>query len=421
MLNSQAGSYSALYLHLTRTDAEQEFTSYSAALPPGLLGRIAGIPYCPEAAIEAAKLRSGVEEELAPSCPAASQIGHTFSGYGVGSVLAYAPGRLYLAGPYHGSSFSVVAIDSATVGPFDLGVIVIRSAIRVDRRDARVTIDSAGSDPIPHILGGIPLHLRDIRVYLDRDRTMVNPTSCDPMSFTSTMTGSGARFSDPADDDAVSVANRFQVSDCSALGFRPGFSLQLRGGSGRGAYPSLHALYRPRRRDANTASAAVTLPPTIFLAQEHIGEVCTRPQSEKEACPPASIYGHATAVTPLLADPLEGPVYLRASSNKLPDLVTQLHGDGINTEVVGRIDSAHGGLRATFEGLPDAPVSAFQMVLKGGRHGLLVSAARTCASSPLARARFLGHANRGVIMRPRLQGSCGRRLTGHARRGGWTP
>ncbi len=37
------------YLHLTRGDGEQEITSYSATLPPGLLGKIGGIPFCPEA------------------------------------------------------------------------------------------------------------------------------------------------------------------------------------------------------------------------------------------------------------------------------------------------------------------------------------------------------------------------------------
>ncbi len=83
-LNSNAGSYTPFYLHLTRTDAEQEITSYSAALPKGLTGRLAGIPFCPDAAIEAAKSRTGTEEERSPSCPAQSQVGRTTAGYGVG-------------------------------------------------------------------------------------------------------------------------------------------------------------------------------------------------------------------------------------------------------------------------------------------------------------------------------------------------
>src|SRR4051812_15193670 len=118
-LNANAAAHSPFFLHLTRSDADQEITSYSAKLPPGLLGKIAGIPFCPDAAIEAAKTRSGIEELEHPDCPAASSIGHTVAGYGVGQVLAYAPGGLYLAGPYHGAPISTVAVDSALVGPFD--------------------------------------------------------------------------------------------------------------------------------------------------------------------------------------------------------------------------------------------------------------------------------------------------------------
>ena len=223
-LNANASSYSPFYLHLTRTDAEQEITSYSSSLPPGLLGKIAGVPFCPENLIEAAKHQNGAESASAPSCPAASLIGHTYTGYGVGSTLSYAPGTLYLAGPYHGSPLSVVAIDSAKVGPFDLGTVVIRSAIRIDRQTAQVAIDSAGSDPIPHILSGFPLRLRDIRIYIDRPDFMINPTSCDPFAVTSTLTGAGARFSDPADDPSAAAPAPFQMSNCSALGFGPKFA-----------------------------------------------------------------------------------------------------------------------------------------------------------------------------------------------------
>ncbi len=181
MLNSHAGSYTPFYLHLTRQDTEQEITSYSATLPPGLLGKIAGIPYCPEAAIAAARQRSGVAERDAPSCPQASRIGRTVAGYGVGPVLTYAPGGLYLAGPYHGSSFSVVAIDSALVGPFDLGVVIVRSAIRVDPITTQVSIDSPGSDPIPHIIDGIPIHLSDVRVYIDKPKPHPQPDQLRPL------------------------------------------------------------------------------------------------------------------------------------------------------------------------------------------------------------------------------------------------
>jgi hypothetical protein len=404
-LNRNAGSYTPFYLHLTRTDADQEITSYSAQLAPGLLGKIAGIPYCPEADIAAAKRESGVEETEHPSCPAASRIGHTVAGYGVGAVLAYAPGGLYLAGPFHGAPFSIVAIDSATVGPFDLGVIVVRSAIKVDPLTAQVSVDSAGSDPIPHIARGIPLHLRDIRVYMSRPGFTLNPTSCEPSSVLSSLTGSSAPFSNPADIAALAPAH-FQVSNCSSLGFLPKLRLRLKGGTRRGDFPSLRAVVLPRAGDANIGKAAVTLPATEFLAQNHIGTICTRPQFDREACPGGSVYGHVRAFTPLLEEPMEGSVYLRSSDSQLPDLVAVLRGHGLTIDLNGRIDSVHGGLRASFEGLPDAPVSKFVMTLNGGKRGLLVNERNPCAVPALATAQFIGQNNLGALLKPRLQATC---------------
>ena len=398
-LNRSAGAYSPFYLRPTRGDNEQEFTSYSAKLPPGLLGKIAGIPFCPDAAIEAAKHRSGVEEERSPSCPAASSIGHTVADYGLGSTLTYAPGRLYLAGPYHGSPLSIVAIDSATIGPFDLGVIIVRSALEIDPQTSQVTIDSNGSDPIPHIVKGIPLYLRNIRVYISRPNFTINPTSCEHLAVESVLVGSGPRFSDPGDDVAAAASTPFQVSDCASLGFKPRLSLRMKGGTTRGKYPSLTATVTPHPGDANIGTTAVALPPSEFLAQEHIQTICTKAQFEARRCPLTSIYGHARATTPLLDEPLEGPVYLRASDSALPDLVADLSGREIRIDVVGRIDSVNGGMRATYGVLPDAPVSKFSLTLFGGGRGLLVNSDNACKAAR-AKARMVGQNNVGVVLRP---------------------
>ncbi|HWX45671.1 MAG TPA: hypothetical protein VNY52_10170, partial [Solirubrobacteraceae bacterium] len=231
-LNPVAGAYSPFYLRLSRTDSQQEITSYSALLPPGLIANLSGVAFCPEAAIEAARNKSGTEEQEHPSCPPASEIGHTSTGYGVGSALAYAAGKLYLAGPYHGASFSIVAIDPAVVGPFDLGVVIVRSALRIDPYTADASIDSAGSDPIPHIVDGIPLHLRDIRVYINRPQFTLNPTSCAPFTLTSSMSGSAAPFTNPADVTA-SVSDPFQVTNCQALAFKPAFKVSTSGKTSR--------------------------------------------------------------------------------------------------------------------------------------------------------------------------------------------
>ncbi|HWA53660.1 MAG TPA: hypothetical protein VG816_05750, partial [Solirubrobacterales bacterium] len=405
-INSNAGSYSPFYLRLARTDVEQEITHYSAQLPPGLLGKIAGIPYCPDAAIEAAKGRSGVEELQHPDCPAASLIGHTYSGYGLGSVLSYAPGNLYLAGPYHGSPFSVVAVDSALVGPFDLGVVIVRSAVEVNPQTAQVSIDSAGSDPIPHIIKGIPIHLRDVRVYIDRPSFALNPTSCNRFSVASTLNGSGAVFSNPADDSTADAIYNYQAFNCGSLGFKPKIALKLKGGTKRADKPALTVTYTPRAGDANLSSAQVTLPPSLFLAQNHIKTVCTNGQFARDDCPAGSIYGTAAAFTPLLEEPLRGNVYLRSSSNLLPDLVFALRGRGLRVDLAGKIDSVKGGLRGSFSGLPDAPVSKFVLKLRGGKRSILEVAANLCKEEQKATARFTGQSNQGLISHPVVKAQC---------------
>ena len=405
-LNPSPAAYTPFYLRMTRTDAEQEITSYSATFPPGLLAKLAGVSECADAAIEAAKHRSGSEELASPSCPASSRIGRTAAGYGVGGVLAYAPGGLYLAGPYHGAPLSTVAIDSALIGPFDLGTVVVRSAIRIDPRTAQAAIDSAGSDPIPHILKGIPLHLRDIRVYVDRPGFTLNPTSCDPTQVSSALTGAGTDLFSAADDSQASSTQRFQLLGCTGLGFKPGLRIALRGSTRHARFPALQATYTPRPGDANLRSAAVTLPPSLFLEQQHIKTVCTRVQYAARACPAASVYGQARAVTPLLDQPLEGPVYLRSSTTAVPDLVASLSGRGIAIEVAGRIDSARGGIRASFEGLPDGPVTSFTLSLPGGKRGLLANGEDLCRKPQRANARFIGQNSATEVLRPKLAMKC---------------
>jgi hypothetical protein len=416
-INPRPRAFTPFYLRMTRSDGEQEITSYSASFPPGLLAKIAGVATCPDAAIAAAEARGGIHggaEELAsPSCPDSSQIGRTLAGFGVGGTLAYAPGKLYLAGPYHGSPLSTVAIDPALIGPFDLGTVVVRSAIRIDPRTAQAAIDSAGSDPIPHILAGIPLHLRDIRVYLDRPDFTLNPTSCDPMAVLSTLTGAGADPFAAADDSSAGSSQRFQLLGCSALGFRPRLALRFAGATRQSGYPSLRATYAPRPGDANLSGVSVTLPPSAFLAQEHIEAVCTRAQFAARACPPGSVYGRARALTPLMDEALEGPVYLRSSRTAVPDLVADLRGRGIEIEVPGRIDSSHGGIRANFEGLPDAPVSRFTLRLFGGRRGLIANGADLCDRRARANARFVAQNNETAVAHPKLIVRCGK----HKRKG----
>ncbi len=156
-VNNDAGSYSPFLMRLTRKDGDQDMTRFSSVLPPGVLGKLAGVSKCPDAAIAAAKSKSATEELASPSCPANSAIGRTLAGAGVGSLLTYVGGKIYLAGPVDGDPLSVVAITPAKAGPFDVGTVVVREALTLNPKTAEVEVDGSASDPIPHILAGIPL------------------------------------------------------------------------------------------------------------------------------------------------------------------------------------------------------------------------------------------------------------------------
>jgi hypothetical protein len=396
----QAGAKSPFMLALTREDGSQRFNGLSVKPPPGLTAYLKGIPYCPDgvlAGIPGAE-ETGRPELLNPSCPAASQVGTVQAGAGAGPSPFQAPGKVYLAGPYKGAPVSLAVVTPAVAGPFDLGNVVIRNALNVDPVTAQVT---ATSDAIPTILHGLKLNLKSIRLALDRAGFTAAPTSCEPMTVEATVSGeSGAR---------ANVSNRFQVSGCENLGFKPKLQMRLFGGTHRGSHPRLRAVLRPRPGDANIASASVALPHSEFLEQAHMRTICTRVQFAADQCPAGSIYGSAEATTPLIDSPLRGPVYLRSSENPLPDLVAALRGPDsqpIEVEVAGRIDSVHGGIRTTFETVPDQPVSSFTLNMLGGKKGLLVNSRDLCKSVNKATVRFTAHNNRSASMRPVLKNSC---------------
>lgn len=416
-LNNDAGSYSPFNMRLTRRDGDQDLTRFAATLPPGMVAKLAGTEECSAAAIASAKGKTGRSELASPSCPANSQIGNVLAGAGVGSQLTYVKGKIYLAGPYNGAPLSVVSMVPAVAGPFDVGTVVVQVALRVDPRTAEVKVDGAASDPLPHILAGIPLKVRDIRVYVDRPEFTLNPTNCEPFQVGATLWGGGSDVFSSADDAPVSLADRFQAANCANLGFKPSLSLALKGGTKRGDHPKMHSVYKPRPHDANVSDLVLRLPHSAFLDQAHIRTICTRVQFAAKACPKAAIYGKAKVFTPILDEPLTGPVYLRSSNHNLPDFVADLHGF-IDFELVGRIDSSHGGIRATFTDLPDAPVSKAIVDLPGGNKGLIINSRGLCARTSRALVELNAQNGRQLNLHPPLKAtSCSKKHSRkHARR-----
>ncbi len=342
----------------------------------------------------------------------------------MGPSLAYAPGKLYLAGPYHGSPLSMVSITAAKVGPFDLGTVVVRLAFKIDPETAEVFIDSQGSDPIPHIIQGVPVHLRDIRAYTDRPNFVLNPTSCKRTSTASTLLGSGLDFASEADDRPVTVSTPFQAADCAALPFKPRLALRLKGGTKRGAHPAFTATLKMNGiGESGIQRAQVTLPKSEFIENAHFNTICTRVQFKAgkvpgEQCPAGSVYGHAKATTPILAEPLEGPIFLRSSEHQLPDVVAALHNSQVDIVLDGHVDAVKGRLRNTFEATPDAPVSTVVFSLLGGKKGLFVNSTNLCKGAHKAEAAFTGQNGKEWDFKPVMGVKCskGRKAKKGARR-----
>jgi hypothetical protein len=414
-LDATAGAYTPFFLRITRADGEQDITRLASVLPPGLLGKLAGVEKCPDAAIAAAKARTGRLELAAPSCPAGSRIGSTLAGAGAGSELTYVGGRLYLAGPYNGAPLSIVAIVPAVAGPFDAGTVLVRVALDLDPVSAAVVADGSASDPIPHILRGIPLKVRDLRVMVDRDRFVLNPTGCEPSQVRATLWGGGLDPFSLADDSPVSVSRRFQAAECGKLGFKPRLGFRLKGGTKRGAHPAVRAVFRPRPGDSNLAKAVIRLPRSAFLEQAHIRTICTRVQFAADACPKGAVYGRVRAFTPLLEEPLSGPVYLRSSNNDLPDMVFDLHGL-VDIETAARVDSVKGGIRITFAKVPDAPLTKVVVNMQGARKGLVVNSRDLCAAPSRASAGLTAHNAKRRTLRPKMRAKCGGKGGRHATR-----
>ncbi len=411
-INNRAGGFSPFLMRLTRSDGDQDLTRFSATLPPGMVAKLTGTTFCPDSAIAAAKSKSGKAEQADPSCPDSSQIGSVSGGAGVGAQLIFVPGEIYLAGPHNGAPLSVIAIVPAVAGPFDVGNVVVRQALRVNPRTGIVSADGASSDPLPHILAGIPLRVRDIRVAVDKPNFTLNPTSCEPSQVAAQIFGGGANVFSSLDDSPLSRSARFQAADCAALGFKPRLDLRLKGATKRGGHPALKGTYRPRAGDANLEGLVLRLPRSAFLDQAHIRTICTRVQfaaggGNGAGCPAGAVYGFAKAFTPILDQPLQGPVFLRSSDNNLPDFVAALEGL-VDVEAVARIDSVRGGIRASFEEVPDAPLTKVEVAMGGGKKGLIVNSTDLCAAKSRANAQMAGHNGRRAKGRPVVKASCGK-------------
>jgi hypothetical protein len=343
-----AGAFSPFTLTISRGDEQQDIASIEAQLPPGLLAVLKSATPCPE------------PQAGEGACGGESLIGHTTVAVGAGSAPFYTSGQVFLTGPYKGGPYGLSIVVSAVAGPFNLGTVVVRAAVTVDRHTAQVTVSS---DPLPSILDGVPLDLQTVNVVIDRPGFTFNPTSCSPLSVTGTAVstqGVQAALSQP-----------FQATNCASLPFHPTFTVSTQAVTSKANGASLDVKVGSGAGQANIAKAAVTLPVQLPARLTTIQQACTEAQFAQNpaSCPAASDIGTATVATPLLASQLKGPVYLVSHGGAaFPDIEVILQGEGVTLELAGTINIKGKLTSSAFSTVPDAPITSFELSLPEGPH-----------------------------------------------------
>jgi hypothetical protein len=366
-----AGADSPFLLQLTRGDQDQRLGGLTVDMPTGLLGRIANAVLCPDGAANAG------------ACLDGSRIGSVTVGAGAGSNPFYiTAGRAYITGPYKGAPYGLSIVVPAVAGPFDLGNVVVRAAVFVDKATAQLKVVS---DPLPTILQGIPLDVRDVRVVIDRPHFIVNPTSCAQKHVLGTVSSpQGA---------VAHVSSRFEVGDCASLPLAPKMTLTV-GASGHtaaGVSTPLTATLTQTPGQSNLRSVSVTLPGTLNALLPVVNRACKLSEFEAGHCSASARVGSAVAVTPLLRDPLRGSAYfVKNPARAIPDLMVALRGQ-VSLDLTGKVSIPGGKRLATrFDTIPDAPITKFTLRLVSGGNGPVGIVSNLCTAKSRATTAGLG-------------------------------
>jgi hypothetical protein len=401
-VNPTGGEFSPFALNITKPDGNAALDAVSLKMPTGLLAKVKG--------------------------NLGTQVGSVQAFAGPGATPFMLPGTVTLEGAYGDAPYSLRVVVPAKAGPFDLGDVVVKQKVYVDPVTAEVSVVS---DPVPTIVKGVPVRLQRLDVNVDKPGFMINPTSCAAKEITGTL-GSQA-------GQTAAVKARFRVGECADLAFKPKLALRLTGRKqvSTGKHPGVRAqVNQTGVGEAGIKKAVVRLPKSLALDPENAQALCefedgTKPDLENH-CPKGSIVGRARAKTPLLERDLVGNVYfvknVRIDSKTgntirtLPMIIVALRGE-IAINLKGKSSTTKAGkLVNTFNNVPDAPITRFNLNVKGGKNGILAvtrtrkAKINVCASRQIAEADMRGQNGRTRDFNVRVKTPCTARQTRAARK-----
>ncbi len=385
--SSRGGATTAFTLVANRPDRNVPIGRMTYHLPAGLVGSLAlrGLVQCP------------LDVAAAGNCPASSRIGDVRAVAGSGTEPPSLPGELYLTKPKVAGDPAGLSVKvPAHLGPVDAGVVIVGTRLLL-RPDGGL---DAISDAIPAFQLGIPLAMRQLTVTVNRDGFMRNPTSCG--------TKTAAGHFDSIGNEHADASSTLHFTDCDKLHFGPRFAAYIgaRHATGVGNHPPFTTVIATRGDDATIRSAHVRLPLGLASNTRSLNAACATDAFAAGRCPARSQVGTATALSPLLRDPVRGPVYLvkrPPGQFGLPRLVVQFRTPiQLTLEATINIGS-NGAIGTTFPVVPDLPMTRFTLRFHGGAYGPIALTRNICRAHKLRLpGRFTGANGRTVGLRPRI-------------------
>jgi hypothetical protein len=384
--STQAGAHSNFHLHMDFSGGQVK--DLTVGLPPGLVGDPNATPLCTVAQLNA------------DSCPANTKVGSVTANATVSlitipiiglpvSVTLNVNGDLYNLTPQSGepARFGIVLrpLNLGGLLPNLLPPVILQSGVQLRPDFGLNTV----INNIPNKTSGLDttINSQDITLFGTAPGTgkpfMRNPTSC-PGPQTTTFTA--VPYSGATDTGTAS----FNTTNCDALDFSPAFAAEI-GGAGQttnGVPTTASTAILQDVDEAGLLNAQVRVPGDLNPnATLFFGAHCSQASFLASACPSNTVVGLATAASPLLSTPLIGNVEL-VDAGTFPNLGLDLQGQ-LHLLLQGA--TAINPNTVTFNGLPDIPISRFQLTFTNPPALLGTSRDICVPPAPVFHADFTGY------------------------------
>ncbi len=369
--NPQAGAFTNFSLTLHHSDADQPLSSLSVHLPEGAAAMLSTITPCPEPPV-------GQEWSCGPS----SEIGQATTSSGLGGSPFTLSGKVYITTGYDGAPFGLLVSTPAVAGPFNLGIVNVRSRIDVNRTTAAVTITTdpgRHGDALPTMLRGVPVDMKVLHVEVNRPNFEFNPTNCAGSLVVSAALGG-------SQGGSFGPSWPYATTNCARLPFAPKLTATTKGAASRSNGAELKVTIESAGLgQADIRKVFLTLPLALPSRLPTIQKACPEKTfaANPASCDEGSLIGEATIHTPVLKNPLKGNAYLVSHGGAaFPDVEFVLKGevelvlDG-KTDIKGPKGEPCAQSKTScvtysrFESAPDAPFTKFETILPMGPHSAL--------------------------------------------------